>query len=125
MDQPPPNQPPTRNKVTTYIARAVVFLVGIALLVFFLSGKPWETANITTWLTFASITGLFIGYGLGGDIWGARLFDLFTGMNSRRQVEQDAGRPALIFSKGLLLFMLALLLFLLALLIQFIWLRPS
>lgn len=125
MDRPPPDQQPTRNKVTTYIARAVVFLVGIALLVLFLSAKPWQTADITTWLTFASITGLFIGYGLGGDIWGARLFDLFTGMKSRRQVERDAGRPVLIFSKMLLLHLLALLLFLPALLVKFIRLRSS
>jgi hypothetical protein len=69
--------------------RAIVLLIGIGLLVMFFVYGIWR-AGLKAWMTFGAITGLFIGYGIGGDIWGARLFDLFTGQNSRRSVEKKA-----------------------------------
>jgi hypothetical protein len=80
---------PFTGEVARYIFRAVICLFGIGLLVIFFVYGIWR-AGIKAWMTFGAITGLFIGYGVGGDIWGARLFDLFTGQNSRRSAEKNA-----------------------------------
>ncbi len=124
MDQQPPDNQP-RHRIPTYIARAVIGLIGMGLLIFFIVSKIWRTAGLAHCLAFCAVIGLFLGYGLGGDIWGARLFDLFTGLNSRRHVEQHGDRPALILPKLTLLILLSILLALLFLLIRFVWLRPS
>ena len=59
------------------------------LVIFFVYGI-WKT-GIKAWMIFGAITGLFIGYGVGGDVWGARLFDIFTGENTRYSAE-DVGK---------------------------------
>jgi hypothetical protein len=71
-----------------YIFRTVICLLGFGLLFMFFRYGIWKT-GLGAWMTFGAVTGLFIGYGIGGDIWGARLFDLFTGQNSRRGVEKE------------------------------------
>jgi hypothetical protein len=70
-----------------HIFRVFICLLGVGLLYLFFRYGIWR-AGPKAWLTFGAITGLFIGYGIGGDIWGARFFDLFTGQNSRRSVEK-------------------------------------
>jgi hypothetical protein len=112
------------NKVATYIARAVICLFGVGLLITFVAFKIWKTADFKMWMTFGALIGLCIGYGLGGDIWGARLFDLFTGSKSRRYVEKDGERPAFVFPKAALLILLVVLVLLLALLVRFVWYKP-
>jgi hypothetical protein len=99
---------------STLIARAIGFCIGIALLITFIALKIWKTTNLKGWMTFGAIIGLCIGYGLGGDIWGARLFDLFTGRNSRQLV----GRPTPRLSKMTLFILVGLFVFLLALFIR-------
>lgn len=64
-----------------HIFRMFIFLLGIGLLYLFFAYGIWR-AGLKAWMTFGALTGLFIGYGMGGDIWGARFFDLFTGQNS-------------------------------------------
>ena len=72
-----------------HIFRVFIGLFGIGLLFLFFRYGIWR-AGLKAWMTFGALTGLFIGYGIGGDIWGARFFDLFTGQNSRRSVEKSA-----------------------------------
>ncbi len=71
-----------------YFFRTIVCLLGFGLLFLFFRYGIWR-AGLKVWLVFGALTGLFIGYGIGGDLWGARLFDLFTGQNSRRAVEKQ------------------------------------
>ena len=78
---------PSGREAARYLFRVVIGLFGIGLLFLFFRYGIWR-AGPKAWMTFGAITGLFIGYGIGGDIWGARLFDLFTGQNSRRSVEK-------------------------------------
>jgi tetratricopeptide (TPR) repeat protein len=72
-----------------YIFRVFIGLLGIGLLYLFFAYGIWR-AGLKAWMIFGALTGLFIGYGIGGDIWGARIFDLFTGQNSRRNVEKPS-----------------------------------
>jgi len=112
---------PNGDKIATYIARAVVCCLGVALLIAFVAFGGWKTANLKVWMTFGALIGLCIGYGVGGDIWGARLFDLFTGQISRRQVGKDGKSPSYVVPKTTLFIMLCVLVVLLALLVRFLW----
>ena len=85
----PDNNRKSTVDVPRYIFRAIICLLGIGLLIMFFAYGIWR-AGPKVWMTFGALTGLFIGYGIGGDIWGARFFDLFTGQNSRRGVEKSA-----------------------------------
>ena len=109
------------NRIATYIARAIIGILGIGLLIVFLASKFWKTADVRIWLPCASVIGLFVGYGFGGDIWGARLFDLFTGRSSRRLVDKDGKSPVYVMPKATLFIMLGVLVFLLVLLVRFVW----
>jgi hypothetical protein len=92
-DLPPDNHSP-KNKVATLIARVLILLFGIGLLAIFMNFKIWKKADVTTGTLFGAFIGLCVGYGLGGDIWGARIFDLFTGLKVRREVEADGEVPS-------------------------------
>ncbi|HEY2328298.1 MAG TPA: hypothetical protein VGI63_00605 [Verrucomicrobiae bacterium] len=81
--------PRKRDKIATYIARFIAFCIGISLLVIFVVLNFKQTASFESWMIFGAMTGLCIGYGLGGDIWGAKLFDLFTHLNTSKAVEAD------------------------------------
>jgi hypothetical protein len=89
MSDLPQNNSSKRNKVATFIARVLILLFGIGLIAIFVNSMIWKKADFTTWTIFGTVTGLCVGYGLGGDIWGARIFDLFTGLKTRREVEAD------------------------------------
>lgn len=124
MSERPKNDQSARNKAATYIARAVICLFGVGLLIIFIISKIWQTVNLKVWMTFGALIGLCMGYGLGGDIWGARLFDLFTGHNSRRLVEKDGKSPSYVMPKATLLILLAVLVFVLVCLIRFALYKP-
>jgi hypothetical protein len=109
------------NKIATYITRAIICLFGIGLLIIFIVSKIWKTTNFKVWMTFGALIGLCVGYGIGGDIWGARLFDLFTGRNIRRLVEKAGESPSFVIPKATLLIVLAILVSLLILLVRFVW----
>lgn len=70
-----------------HIFRVIICLLGFGLLYLFFRYGIWR-AGLKAWMTFGALSGLFVGYGIGGDLWGARLFDLFTGQNSRRSFEK-------------------------------------
>jgi hypothetical protein len=63
-------------------------------------------------MKLGAMIGLCLGYGLGGDIWGARLSDLFTGHNTERLVKD--GKPVSSFMQKATLFVLIGLLVLLS-----------
>ena len=108
---------PKGDKIATLIFRGIIFCLGVLLLVILI--KLWNKMGIRDGIVFCTLIGLFMGYGLGGDIWGARFFDLFTGMKSRAQVEkkQDAlSKATLIVLVGILLALFSLFFFILYLL---------
>jgi hypothetical protein len=94
--------PRKSDKVATYIARFIVCCIGISLLVIFVAFKIWKTANFKQWMMFGAMIGLCIGYGLGGDIWGARLFGFFTHLNTKGVVEQNETPFVRFMSKAIL-----------------------
>ena len=118
MSDHPGNNQSAGNRVATYIARVIICLFGIGLLILFVGFKIWKTADFKMWMTFGALIGLCIGYGLGGDIWGARLFDLFTGRNTRRLVEEDGKDKAYVIPRTTLFILLGILICLLALLVR-------
>ena len=118
MSDHPRNNQSAGNRVATYIARVIICLFGIGLLILFVGIKIWKTADFKMWMTFGALIGLCIGYGLGGDIWGARLFDLFTGRNTRRLVEEDGKDKAYVIPRTTLFILLGILICLLALLVR-------
>ena len=124
MNERPQSNQSSGNKVATYIARAIICLFGAGLLIYFVAFNMWKTADIKTWMTFGALTGLCIGYGIGGDIWGARLFDLFTGHKSRRLVQKDGKSPTYVIPKTVLFVLLVFLVFVLALFVRFVWYKP-
>jgi len=63
----------------------VVGLFGLGLLALAVELKVWTGGLHTLWL-FGALIGLFTGYGLGGDLWGARIFDFFVHTESRKLV---------------------------------------
>ena len=100
----------------TFIARVIGCCIGIALLIIFVALQIWKTANFKTWTTFGAMIGLCLGYGLGGDIWGARFFDFFTHQKTERLV----GQPLPRLSKTLLFILVGVLVFLLVLFVRVI-----
>jgi hypothetical protein len=124
MNERPQTNQSAGNKAATYIARVIICLFGVGLLIVFVAFKIWETADFKIWMTFGALIGLCVGYGIAGDIWGARLFDLFTGLNSRRLVEKDGNSPSYVIPKTTLFILLGVVVFLLALLIRFVWYKP-
>jgi hypothetical protein len=106
------------DKVATYIARGIGCCIGIALLIIFVASKIWQTTDYKVWTTFGAIIGLCLGYGLGGDIWGARLFDFFTNRKTRFLVGQDDKPAARFASKTIFFALVGILVFFLALFIR-------
>jgi hypothetical protein len=49
---------------------------GLAVLAAFILAKKWDVGTV---LMLGAFCGLTLGYAFGGDIWGARLFNFFTG----------------------------------------------
>jgi len=43
-------------------------------------------------MMFGAMIGLCLGYGLGGDIWGARLFGLFSYLNTKGLTKQGLAK---------------------------------
>jgi len=111
------------NKVATYIARGIICLFGIGLLIVFIISKIWKTANYHVWMTFGALIGLCVGYGIGGDILGAKLFDLFTGQKSRQFIGKDGKSPSYVIPKITLFILLGILFFLLVILVRFLWFK--
>jgi len=109
---------PNGDKIATLIFRAIIFCLGILLLVVFIK-YIWNKAGIRGWIVFCALISLFMGYGIGGDIWGARFFDFFTGQNSQRQVEKNVDG----LSKAMLFILLIILFVLLGLFIFSLYLR--
>ena len=102
------------SPIATFIARLISCCIGIALLITFVALQIWKTTNLKVWMTFGAMIGICLGYGLGGDIWGARLFDFFTHQKTERLV----GQPLPRLSKTLLFILIGALVFLLALFIH-------
>ena len=110
--------PRKSDKIATYTARFIAFCIGISLLVIFVVLFFKKTASFESWMIFGAMIGLCVGYGLGGDIWGAKLFDLFTHLNTSKAVEADKkddmhtkflSKVALAIAVGLLVFFSAIL----------------
>ena len=105
--------PRKSDKIATYIARFIAFCIGISVLVIFVVLNFKKMASFENWMIFGAMIGLCVGYGLGGDIWGAKLFDLFTHLNTSKAVEADKkddrhtkflSKVALAIAVGLLVF---------------------
>jgi hypothetical protein len=103
---------PKGDKIATLIFRGIIFCLGVLLLVVFI--KIWSTGDFRRFGICCALISLFIGYGIGGDIWGARLFSFFRGRN----VERDAAQPSPRLSKTLLFILVGFLVFLIALFIR-------
>jgi uncharacterized membrane protein len=110
--------PRKSDKIATYIARFIVFCIGISLLVIFVVLNFKKAVSFESWMIFGAMIGLSVGYGLGGDIWGAKLFDLFTHLNTSKAVEADKkddrqtkflSKVALVISIGFIVFFAAIL----------------
>lgn len=86
---PKDSNPRKSDKFATAIARFLACCIGISLLIIFVVLKIWKKANFEELMLFSAMTGLCVGYGLGGDIWGAKLFDVFTHLNASKAVEAD------------------------------------
>jgi hypothetical protein len=112
-------KPPRRgDRIATYITRGIICCVGLALLITFVGFQLWKNADFETCVAFCAITGLCLGYGLGEDIWGARLFGLFSHLNTQRLVRQD-GKPQPHFTAKATFFVFAGVL--VCLIVIFIW----
>lgn len=96
MNESPQNEPSPKHKVSTWIARVVILIFGVGLLALSILCRIWENGGFLTKTLFGAFIGACLGYGLGGDIWSARMMDLFTGLKIRRLVEADShhGVPA-------------------------------
>ncbi|HZF02568.1 MAG TPA: hypothetical protein VE344_11835 [Methylomirabilota bacterium] len=68
--------PRKTDKIATYIARIIACCVGILLVGIFIALKIWKTANFEQLMMYGAMTGLCLGYGLGGDVLGAKIFSL-------------------------------------------------
>jgi hypothetical protein len=71
------------QKIATYLGRGLVTLLGLVLLIAGVVLKIWRAEGHSL-LMYSAVVGLFLGYGLGGDIWGARLFDFFLHTGARK-----------------------------------------
>jgi hypothetical protein len=76
------------KNVATYLGRTLVALFGIGLLTVSIVMKVWWKGDFRTMLMFGALIGLFLGYGLGGDIWGARFFDFFAHTQSAKVADK-------------------------------------
>ena len=83
------SNPRKSDKFATQVARILACGIGILLLVIFIMLKMWKTANFEGLMLFGAMVGLCVGYGLGGDVWGAKFFDLFTHLSASKAVEAD------------------------------------
>jgi hypothetical protein len=81
----------TADKIATIIARAIIGIVGLALLWLFLRAH-FYSKDLKTFSAVAGFSGLLIGYAFGGDKWGARLFGLFTGHRVRLEKSSKADK---------------------------------
>jgi hypothetical protein len=92
------------DKFATRVARVLAGGLGVLLLVIFIILKVWKTANFEELMLFCAMIGLGLGYGFGGDVLGAKLFDLFTHLNASNAVEADRkdSRPTQFLSKVIL-----------------------
>jgi hypothetical protein len=102
------------SPVATFIARMMSCCIGVALLIIFVALHIWKTASLESWAMFGAMIGLCLGYGLGGDILGARLFDFFA----RQKTERFVGQPVPRLSKTLFFMLVGVLGVLLALFIR-------
>ncbi len=70
------------DKIATAIFRTLIGIFGTAVLVvtirFRLYAQGWEAVT-----ALGGFCGLLLGYAVGGDKWGARLFTIFTGHRVR------------------------------------------
>jgi hypothetical protein len=112
-------------KIATYIARFMVCCFGILLLVGFVACKAWKTANFEILMMFGAITGVCMGYGLGGDIWGARLFGFFTHLNTKGMVESNDTPFVRFMSKAILFIAIGFVVFVSLVLIIAYWNRGA
>lgn len=66
------------ERIATIAFRIIVGAIGLIVLVisirFEIYAKDWRAFTI-----FGAFCGLLLGYAFGGDKWGARLFNFFTG----------------------------------------------
>jgi len=113
VNESPQQLPPPRrgDKVATYIGRAFACCVGGGLVIFLIAFKAWRKLGVHQWLIFGAMIGLCLGYGLGGDIWGARLYGFFTGHNFQKEAEKPVHPAA---QKGMLFILIGLLVFVVA-----------
>ena len=102
MDQNPKG-PRESDRIATYVARIIVSCIGILLLVVFVALKIWKTASFEHLMMLGATIGLCLGYGLGGDILGARLFGFFMHLNTKGVVEQNE-TPFVRFASRAILF---------------------
>ena len=122
-----PNQKGPRNsyKIATYIARFMVCCFGILLLVGFVACKAWKTANFEVLMMLGAMVGLCLGYGLGGDIWGARLFGFFTHLNTKGVVESNDTPFVRFMSKAILFIAIGIIVFVSLVLVIAYWNRVA
>jgi hypothetical protein len=81
------------QKIGTYLGRALVTLLGLVLLIVGIALRVWKGGGHGV-VMYAAVVGVFLGYGLGGDIWGARIFDLFLHTDTRK-VAHKSVHPAM------------------------------
>lgn len=84
------------ERIATIAFRIIVGAIGLIVLAvsirFEIYAKDWRTFAM-----FGAFCGLLLGYAFGGDKWGARLFNLFTGHRVPTYDEPrktDDGRPS-------------------------------
>src|SRR5690349_17863685 len=112
------------DKIATGFARAIAFVIGMALVFAFVAGGIWRSGGVEGWLAFGFLTGLCLGYGIGGDALGARLASLFHGGNLSRLVaaEKAGAKVPNYLQKFTLLLLVGILLLIIGLSV-FVWLR--
>lgn len=69
----------TSTKAATVVARVIIGLLGLGLLMLMLRSKL-DFKNPEKLLMLGAFFGLLLGYAVGGDRWGGRLFGWFSGM---------------------------------------------
>lgn len=76
------------RNIATGLGRVLIALLGLGLLLVSFKLKVWWQGGIHQISAFGALIGLFVGYGLVGDVWGARLFDFFARTRSRKAVAE-------------------------------------
>ena len=77
-----------KKNPATYAGRVVVTLFGLGLLFLSIELGILSSWDFQTISCFGALIGLCLGYGIGGDLWGARLFDLFAHTRVRDHAEE-------------------------------------